>query len=113
MPQYQGIPSIPDGKISDQTLHDILAAMKEDLEIMMGARGEGRSVTNDTLGVVAKDWQVMKQIQSRGDYTTVNTSIQVPVLTDYVKLLTDVQQMAVDLATVQLVLNTLIRNMKV
>lgn len=112
MPSYQGIPSIPDGKISDQTLHDILAAMKEDLEIMMGSRGPGRSVTNDTLGVVPYDWQVMKVIQARGDFTTVNTSIQVPVLTDYVKLLTDVQQMATDLAALQQSLNTLIANMK-
>lgn len=115
MPQFQGIPAIPPADIP-QWQYDILSAMKEDLEILMGQRGPGRVVTNDTVGVEPQERQVMTQVSARGDFynlTTTSGDIQFPRLTDYVKLLNDVQQLAIDVANIQAAFNALLRNMKV
>jgi hypothetical protein len=114
MPQYQGIPAIPPEQIQ-QWQYDILSAMKENLEILMGVRGPGRAITNDAIGVEPTDRQVMKQLSARGDFynlTTTSGDIQFPRLTDYVKLLNDVQQLAIDVANIQSALNALTSNMK-
>lgn len=120
MPQYQGIPSIPPQQI-EQWQYDILSAMKENLEILMGVRGVngnqgvGRAITNDTIGVESADRQIMKQLSARGDFFTLTTAsgdIQFPQQQDYVKLLNDVQQLAIDVANIQNALNALLKNMK-
>jgi hypothetical protein len=120
MPQFQGIPAIPPQQIQ-QWQYDVLSAMKENLEILMGvrgtngSRGTGRAITNDTVGVDAADRQTMKQLSARGDFFTLTTTggdIQFPQLQDYVKLLNDVQQLAIDVANIQNALNALLQNMK-
>lgn len=110
MPQYAGLPAIPNEGLP-QWQYDLLAAMKENIEIMMGVRGPGRAVTNDTLGVTPADFQTMRQISARGDYVTVG-SFNVPVQEDYVKLLNDVQQLATDVSKIQDALNALLQNMR-
>jgi hypothetical protein len=114
MPKFQGIPSIPPEKVQ-QWQYDVLTAMKENLEILLGQRGPGRVTTNDTVGVEVADRQVMKQLSARGDFYNLTTSggdIQFPRQEDYVKLLNDVQQLAIDVANIQNALNALLRNMK-
>jgi hypothetical protein len=120
MPQFQGIPAIPPQQIQ-QWQYDILSAMKENLEILMGVRGvngtqgTGRAITNDTVGVESADRQVMKQLSARGDFYTLTTTggdIEFPQLQDYVKLLNDVQQLAIDVANIQNALNALLKNLK-
>ncbi len=114
MPQYQGLPAIPSEQIP-QWQYDILSAMKENIEIMMGQRGPGRSVTNDTVNVIAADRQVMKQLSARGDFYELTTSggqIFFPTRDDYVKLLNDTQQLAIDVANIQAALNTLLENLR-
>ena len=114
MPKFQGIPAIPPEKVQ-QWQYDVLTAMKENLEILLGQRGPGRVVTNDTVGVETADRQVMKQLSARGDFynlTTTSGDIQFPRLDDYVKLLNDVQQLAIDVNNIQNALNALLDNMK-
>jgi len=114
MPQYQGIPALPEEQIP-QWQYDVLAAMKENIEIMMGGRGPGRSVTNDTIGVEPRDWQQMKQVSARGDFYSITTgsgTFNMPAIEDYVKLLNDVQQLATDVANIQNALNALLKNMR-
>ncbi len=114
MPQFQGIPAIPSEQIP-QWQYDILSAMKENIEIMLGQRGPGRVVTNDTIGVEPAERQLMKQLSARGDYYTINTSggpIDVPARSDYIKLLNDMQQLAVDVANIQNALNALLQNIR-
>lgn len=108
MPQYQGIPNIPNEKIP-QWQYDLLAAMKENLEILMGARGDTPAVTTDLIQVSAQDRQVMKQVSARGELTT-SAAAGVPTGVDYIRLLNDVQFLAADVAKIQDALNTLIRN---
>jgi hypothetical protein len=114
MPKFQGIPAIPSEQIP-QWQYDVLSAMKENIEIMLGQRGPGRVVTNDSVVVEPADRQVMKQLSARGDYYTITTSggpIDVPARSDYVKLLNDMQQLAVDVANIQNALNALLQNVR-
>jgi hypothetical protein len=114
MPKFQGIPAIPPEKVQ-QWQYDVLAAMKENIEILLGQRGPGRVVTNDSILVEAAERQIMKQLSARGDYynlTTTGGVIQFPRLDDYVKLLNDVQQLSIDVNNIQEALNALLANMK-
>ena len=108
MPQYTGIPAIPNEGLP-QWQYDLLQAMKENIEIMMGQRGPGRAVTNDTIGVVPQNFQTMRQLSARGDFVVVG-AFNVPVLEDYTKLLNDVQQLATDVSKIQDALNALLQN---
>ena len=110
MPQYAGIPAIPNEGLP-QWQYDLLLTMKENIEIMMGQRGPGRAVTNDTISVVPANFQTMRQISARGDYVAIS-GFNVPVLEDYVKLLNDVQQLATDVSKIQDALNALLQNMR-
>lgn len=110
MPQFQGLPAIPNEKIP-QWQYDILSALKENIEILMGQRGPGRSVTNDTIGVQPQNFQLMTQISARGDNYLIS-GVYVPALSDYTKLLNDVQQLALDVAKIQDALNALLQNLR-
>jgi hypothetical protein len=110
MPRFQGIPAIPNEKLP-QWQYDVLSAMKENNEILMGQRGPGRAVTNDTIGVQPQAFQLMTQISARGDNYLVS-GVYVPALSDYVKLLNDVQQLALDVAKIQDAFNTLLQNLR-
>lgn len=115
MPQFQGIPALPMEKMP-QWQYDLLLAIKEDLEILMGQRGPGRAITNDTVGVVPEERQLMTQLSARGDFYAIDTGsgiINVPQLSDYVKLLNDVQQLASDVARIQQAFNALLTNMRI
>lgn len=114
MPRFQGIPAIPNEKIP-QWQFDLLSAFKENIEILMGVRGPGRAVTNDTVGVAPQKFQVMTQVSARGDFINNTAGLNAsgaPTLADYTKLLNDVQQLATDVATIQSALNALLDNMK-
>ena len=110
MPQFQGIPAVPNENIA-QWQYDLLSAFKENLEILMAQRGAGRAVTNDTIGVQPAQFQQMRQVSARGDYVVIG-AFNVPVLEDYIKLLNDVQQLATDVATIQDALNALLQNLR-
>ena len=110
MPQFQGLPAIPNEKIP-QWQYDILSALKENIEILMGQRGPGRSVTNDTIGVQPQNFQLMTQISARRDNYLIS-GVYVPTLADYTKLLNDVQQLALDVAKIQDALNALLQNLR-
>lgn len=110
MPKYQGLPAIPNEKIP-QWQYDILSALKENIEILMGQRGPGRSVTNDTIGVQPQNFQLMTQISARGDNYLIS-GVYVPTLADYTKLLNDVQQLSLDVAKIQDAFNTLLQNLR-
>jgi hypothetical protein len=110
MPKFQGIPAIPPEKI-DQWQYDVMSALKENVEIMLGQRGPGRVITNDTLGVEPADRQAMKQLSARGNYYSISGA-QVPAIDDYINLLNDVQQLAIDVSNIQQALNALLTNMR-
>lgn len=110
MPKFQGIPAIPPEKV-EQWQYDVMSALKENVEIMLGQRGPGRVITNDTLGVEPAERQTMKQLSARGNYYNISGAL-VPTIDDYVNLLNDVQQLAIDVSNIQQALNALLVNMK-
>jgi hypothetical protein len=114
MPKFQGIPAIPNEKIP-QWQYDLLSAMKENIEILIGARGPGRATTNDRVGVQAQNFQVMTQVSARGDFINTTAGLNAngaPTVADYIKLLNDVQQLATDVGKIQDALNALLNNMR-
>jgi hypothetical protein len=110
MPKFHGIPAIPPEKV-EQWQYDVMSALKENVEIMLGQRGPGRVITNDTLGVEPAERQSMKQLSARGNYYNISGAA-VPTIDDYINLLNDVQQLAIDVSNIQQALNALLVNMK-
>lgn len=110
MPAYKGIPAVPIDRLP-QWQYELFTSLQEDLEIMMGQRGPGRAITNDAIGVVPEERQVMKLVSARGDFTT-NAAVGVPTIADYTKLLNDVQQLATDVDKIQRALNALLTNLR-
>lgn len=110
MPQFQGIPAIPNENIPTWQL-DLLQAFKENLEILMGQRGPGRAVTNDAVTTIPQTFITMRQISARGDFVTAG-GFNLPVVEDYKKLMSDVQQLATDVAKMQDALNALLLNLR-
>jgi hypothetical protein len=112
MPQFQAI-SLPEasGLKDTAALHETLKRIVEDLEILMGQRGDGRAVTNDSVGVEAQQNMKLQQVRTPLGGTT-SAAGGVPTYTEYINLVTDVQQLLTDVARIQYVLNTLILNMR-
>lgn len=114
MPQYQSLPAIPNEKIP-QWMYDLLTAVKEDLEIIMGTRGPGRAVTNDSVTVKPQQWQTMTQISAQGDYVNSAAGLAAngcPTIADHIKLMNDVQNLATDVAKLVDGFNTLIAQIR-
>jgi hypothetical protein len=88
--------------------------MKENLELLIGARGSDKSIRALTAGQVTVSNpapQRMTQITAQGAGFTVS-GVNVPSLDDYVKLASNVQQLADDVATLRATVNTLINQLK-
>lgn len=92
------------------TLHSQLKPMSEALEILIGQRGGARAVLTDSVGISEQDWTVLKQIRAPAGAVT-SAAGGVPTYNDYINTLNDLQQLVADVATIQAVLQTLIRNL--
>jgi hypothetical protein len=110
--RFSAIPPPPQAGI-DPWQFATISALKENVEIMVGARGDqpGRAVFKGQVGVVPAPQQNLRQITAQGAGYTVS-NVTVPSIEDYVKLLTDVQTLANDVASIRNTLNTLITQLK-
>lgn len=112
-PQFTAIPNIPQGGLTDWQFNT-MTAMKENLELLMGARGAGQSVKAVLSGQVTVPNpanQTMTRVSATGAGFTIGGST-VPSLDDYSKLVSDVQQLANDVASLRATVNTLINQLK-
>lgn len=110
--RFTAIPNIPLQGLTDwqfQTLN----AMKENLELLMGARGSASAaaVTRGSVTVTAAPTQSMVRVTAEGVGYTIS-GVSVPSLDDYSKLITNVQQLANDVAALRNTVNTLITQLK-
>lgn len=112
-PSYRAIPDI--SRDAPTWEYDVLSAIKENLEILMGTRVAGMGAATTSVETSpAATMQTQTRITAQGAGYQANSSgnlpasAQVPSLADYVKLATDVQTMMQDLTRVQAVLVALI-----
>jgi hypothetical protein len=111
--RFTSIPSIPQGGLTDWQFNT-LTALKENVELLTGARGSDNSVKAVVSGQVTvanPPNQVMTRVNAEGVGFTVG-SATVPSLDDYVKLVTNVQQLATDVSNIRATLNTLINQLR-
>lgn len=113
-PRFSAIPSIPQQGLTDWQFVT-LNAMKENIELLTGARGtnatSATAITRGTVTVVDAPAQTMQRVTAEGVGYTIS-GVTVPSLDDYVKLVTNVQQLANDVAALRNTVNTLINQLK-
>jgi len=124
--RFTAIPAVPQAGVN-QWEYSTISALKENVELLIGARGEvgasNRALTKGQLSVVETPQQSMRQVTAEGLafniplYSgSINGQITgyvaVPSIDDYVKLLSNVQQLANDVAAVRNTLNVLIQQLK-
>ena len=111
-PRFSAIPNIPQQGLTDWQFVT-LNAMKENLELLTGARGSiaGTAITKGNITVVDAPTQTMQRVTAEGTGYTIS-GVTVPSLDDYGKLVTNVQQLSNDVAALRTTLNTLINQLK-
>jgi outer membrane murein-binding lipoprotein Lpp len=114
MSRFSAIPNVPQSGV-DFWQVQTLNAMKENLELLTGTGGEldgaSRALTKSSITVGGAPPQTMSRVTATGSGFTIS-GVQVPSLDDYTKLVTDVQQLANDVATLRATVNSLITQLR-
>jgi hypothetical protein len=114
MARFTAIPSIPSGTVTDWQV-SLLNAMKEDIELLCGIRNEAdaqsQAVTKGDVRVNSVANPTFSRVSATGNGYTISGQ-RVPDLDDYGKLITDVQLLANDVATLRTTVNVLIAQLK-
>lgn len=114
MARFTAIPDVPQAGV-DFWQVQTLTAMKENVELLAGTGGEldgaSRAITRGDVGVTSAPPQTMTRVTAAGAGFTIS-GVQVPSLDDYSKLITDVQQLANDVAELRATVNTLINQLR-
>lgn len=112
--QFTAIPAVPQGGLN-QWEYSTITALKDNVELLIGARGDmgasSRAITKGQVSVSEAPQQVMRQVTAEGVGFTIS-DVNVPSMNDYVKLLSNVQQLANDVASIRNTLNALIQQLK-
>lgn len=131
--RYTGIPELPQVGVDEWQIR-MLAAIKENLELLTGTRGEGdlnsKALTRTNVTLNTPPAQVMTNVGATGAGTELIASFEltgpaggpftvnitgrasVPTLEDYSSLIINVQELANDVANVRAVLELLITQLK-
>jgi hypothetical protein len=93
----------------------MLNAMKENIELLTGQRGErddqSKSVLKSDITIRSLPAQQAKQITAQGQGFTVN-GVPVPSLDDYTKLVQDMQSVISDVTALRQTIETLITQLR-
>jgi len=126
--KYSAIPALPDTGVEQWQAY-MLDSIKENVELLNGSRGEdgqaSKAITKAQLSVNQPTTQQMTNVTATGAgaavltaFTIVNNSVNVtgranvPILEDYNSLLTNVQQLANDVARLRATVDILISQLK-
>jgi hypothetical protein len=113
-PRFTAIPNIPQQGLTDWQFVT-LNAMKENIELLTGARGNSAvsatAITRGSVTVQGAPAQSMQRVTAEGVGFTIS-GVTVPSLDDYVKLITNVQQLANDVAALRNTVNALLNQLK-
>lgn len=114
MSRFSPIPNVPQSGV-DFWQVQTLSAIKENVELLAGTGGEldgvSRAVTRGDVRVGSAPTQTMRQVTATGAGFTIS-GVQVPSLDDYVNLVTNVQQLANDVASLRNTVNVLINQLR-
>lgn len=110
-PRFTAIPNIPQQGLSDWQF-GTLNAMKENIELLTGARGSSAAaLTRSSVTVTSAPTQTMQRVTAEGTGYTIS-NVTVPALEDYGRLILNVQQLANDVAALRNTVNALINQLK-
>jgi hypothetical protein len=113
MARFTAIPAVPTGNNDWQ--NQLLNALKEDVELLCGIRGEfdsaSQAITKSDVTVNEAEILQMRRVTAEGKGYTISGQ-NVPDLDDYAKLITNVQDLANDVAYLRSVINVLIAQLK-
>ena len=114
MARFTAIPSIPTNNLPEWQ-GQVLNAIKENVELLAGLRGEvdlaSRAITGDRVKVKYIENPSFARVTATGEGYTVS-GVNVAALADYAKLISDVQLLANDVAILRGAVNTLISQLK-
>jgi hypothetical protein len=114
MARFTAIPSVPTGNVTEWQ-GQIFRALKEDVELLAGIRGEAdlasKAVTRGQLRVNQTAQPTFSRVSATGKGYTISGQ-NVADLDDFGKLINDVQLLANDVATLRNIVNTLIAQLK-
>ena len=114
MARFTAIPNVPQSGV-DFWQVQTLNAMKENVELLAGTGGEldgaSKAITRGDVSISAAPPQTMQRVTASGAGFTI-AGENVPSLDDYAKLITNVQQLANDVANLRAALNTLINQLR-
>ncbi len=110
MARFTAVPSVPTGNMTEWQ-GQILRALKENVELLAGIRGEAdlqsKAVTKGQLTVNQTAAPTFSRVSATGQGYTISGQ-NVAGLDDYAKLINDVQLLANDVATLRSTVNALI-----
>jgi hypothetical protein len=110
MPQFQSIRDVPQSGIQQWQM-DMLNQVKENLEVLMGVRQAGvRSITTDLVTVVQAENITMKRSSAQPTGYNISGNL-VADFNQFVQLIKDVNELANNVLTLQLQVNTLVRDL--
>jgi len=113
-PRYTAVPAVPLVGI-EEWQSQLLNAMKENIELLTGTRGEpdlaSVAINRARLTVAVPPTQSMVQVSAQGSGATISGA-NIPILEDYVQLITDVQKLANDVANLRATVEVLITQLR-
>lgn len=114
MARFTGIPSLPQIGV-EEWQYRILSAMKQNIELLVGTRGEAdaasRALTKSTITITKVPEPSIRAVSAVGSGFTISGA-QVPALADYQALVRDVQLLVDDVAQLRSTVNTLISQLR-
>lgn len=114
MARFTGIPSLPQVGV-EEWQYRFLSAMKQNVELLIGTRGEqdlsSRAVLSSSVKLPAAPEPSIRAVSAVGSGFTIGGA-QVPSLADYQALVKDVQTLVNDVAQLRGALNTLLSQLR-
>lgn len=114
MSRFTGIPSLPQVGVEEWQSR-ILGAMKQNIELLIGTRGEqdasSRAVLKSGIVITRAPEPTLRAVSAVGSGFTISGA-QVPSLSDYQALVRDVQSLTNDVAQLRAAVNTLISQLR-
>jgi hypothetical protein len=114
MSRFTPVPSPPQAGI-DPWQSQILSAIKENVDLLTGLRGEkdgaSQAVLKSSITIRALAPQQMQRVSAQVSGVTAN-GVAVPTLSDYAALVRDVQTLANDVANLRSAVETLISQLR-